>query len=69
MNTSLKRKQTHRYTEQTYGCQAGQGREGWGVWDWQCKLLYIEWISNKVLLYSTRNCIQYPRINHNGKEY
>ena len=35
MNTSLKRKQTHRYTEQTYGCQAGQGREGWGVWDWQ----------------------------------
>ena len=30
MNTSLKRKQTHRYTEQTSGCQAGagQGRMG-----------------------------------------
>ena len=41
--------------------------------DWEfgisrCKLLYIEWI-NKVLLYSTRNYIQYPVINHNVKEY
>ena len=33
------------------------------------KLLYIEWIKNKVLLYSTGNYIQYPVINHNGKEY
>ena len=30
---------------------------------------YIEWINNKVLLYSTGNNIQYPVINHNGKEY
>ena len=29
----------------------------------------LEWIKNKVLLYSTENCIQYPVINHNGKEY
>ena len=34
----------------------------------RCKLLYIEWI-NKGLLYSTGNYIQYPVINHNGKEY
>ena len=34
-----------------------------------CKLLRIEWINNKVLLYSTGNCILYPEINHNGKEY
>ena len=27
------------------------------------------WISNKALLYSTGNYIQYPVINHNGKEY
>ena len=27
------------------------------------QLLYIEWINNKVLLYSTENCIQYPVIN------
>ena len=30
---------------------------------------YREWINNKVLLYSTGNYIQYPGINHNGKEY
>ena len=30
---------------------------------------YMEWINNKVLLYSTENYIQYPMINHNGKEY
>ena len=33
------------------------------------KLLYTEWINSKVLLYSTENYIQYPTINHNGKEY
>ena len=42
--------------------------------DWEfgisrCKLLYIGWINYKVLLYSTGNYIQYPVINHNGKEY
>ena len=42
--------------------------------DWEfgisrCKLLYIEWIHNKVLLYSAGNYIQYPIINHNGKEF
>ena len=35
----------------------------------RCKLLYIEWINSKVLMYSTENYIQYPMINHNGKEY
>ena len=33
------------------------------------KLLYREWINNKGLLYSTRKYIQYPIINHNGKEH
>ena len=42
--------------------------------DWEfgisrCKLLYIGWINSNVLLYSTENYIQYPVINHNGKEY
>ena len=50
-----------------------KGRGGGGL-DWEfgvsrCKLLYIEWINNKVLLYSTWIYIQYPVINHNGKEY
>ena len=35
----------------------------------RCKLLYIECINNRVLLYSTENYIQYPMINYNGKEY
>ena len=35
----------------------------------RCKLLYIEWINNKVLLYSTGNYIQDLVIKHNGKEY
>ena len=44
------------------------------VKDWEFgisrrKLLYIGWIKNKVLLYSTGNYIQYPVANHNGKEY
>ena len=33
------------------------------------KLLYIQWMNNKVLLYSTGNYIQCLVINHNGKEY
>ena len=45
------------------------GRESWEVGVSRCKLLYIEWINNKILLYSTDNYIQYPMINHNGKEY
>ena len=34
----------------------------------RCKLVYIGWINNKVLLFSTRNYVQYPLMNHNGKE-
>ena len=41
---------------------------GLGV-DWElgisrCKLLYIEWTKNKVLLYTREDYIQYPAINH-----
>ena len=41
--------------------------------DWEfgagrCKLLHLEWI-NKVLSHSTGNYIQYPVIDHNGKQY
>ena len=42
-------------------------RVGLGVWISRCKLVYIEWINNRVLLYSTGNYIQYPIIKHNGK--
>ena len=54
--------------EQTCCCQGGGGRGGmeWEFGVSRCKLLYIEWINNKVLLYSTGNYryIQYPVISH-----
>ena len=49
-----------------------EGREGGMDWEYgisRCKLLYIDWINNNVLLQSTENYIQYPVINHNGKVY
>ena len=50
------------------GKRAG-GRIEWETGVSGCKLLCLEWINNTVLLYSTENYIQYPMINHNGKEY
>ena len=50
------------------GLGIGGGME-WEVGVSRCKLLYIGWINNKVLPYSTGNYIRYPMINHNGKEY
>ena len=40
--------------------------------DWEfgisrCKLLHIEWINQKALLYNLGSYIQQPVINHNGK--
>ena len=45
---------------------------GWGEMDWEfgisrCKLVYVEWINNKILMDCTGNYIQYPVINHNGR--
>ena len=49
------------------GVGGGRGME-WEFGISRCKLVYREWIDNKVLLYSTGNYIQSPVINHNGKE-
>ena len=68
MNVPTKQKQAHRHREQTcclsHGV-AGRGmdRDG-GLVD---KLLYSEWIDNKVLWYSTGNYSQSPGIEHDGK--
>ena len=71
MKLSTKQKQTRRHREQICGCQGEGGGGGmeqeFGVS--RCKPIYIEWINNKILLYSTENYIQYPVMNHNGKEY
>ena len=67
MNLSTKQKQTHRHREQTGDCQGGEGFRGgmeWEVGVSRCKLLYIEWVENKILFYSTGDYIQYPVIKH-----
>ena len=69
MNLSMKQKLTHRHREQTFGYQEGGGGMDWEFGISRYKLLYVEWINHKVLQYSTGNYIQYPVINHNGKEY
>ena len=56
------------------GLVVAKGEGSGGGKDWElgisrCKLWHIEWINHKVLLYSTVNYIQYPVINHEGKEY
>ena len=64
-----KQKQTFRHREQTVvnkGEEDGEGME----WDFgisRCKLVYTEWMKNKVVLQSTGNSIQYLEINHNKK--
>ena len=53
-----------------------KGRRGERGMSWEfgvsinrCKLLCLEYINNKVLLYNTGNYMQSPEINHNEKEY
>ena len=81
VSLSMEQKQTHRHREQACGCQGERG----GRWmDWAFgvsgfELLYREWANNKELLYrewvkkyllsSRGNSVQYPVINHSGKEY
>ena len=62
---SIEQKQTE--IENRFMVAKGEGR-GKGL-DWEfgvsrCKPLHIEWLNNKVLLYSTGN---YTGIKHNGK--
>ena len=59
---NLSTEQTPGHREQTEGCQGGGEGLGGGM-EWEVgisrsKLLYIEWINNQALLYSTKNYIQ-----------
>ena len=47
--------------------RVGGGME-WEAGVSRYKHLQIKWINNKALTYSTENYIQYPMINHNGKD-
>ena len=46
-----------------------EGRVELEVWVSRFNLVYVGWINNKILLYSTGNYTQYPIINHNKKDY
>ena len=70
MNLSTKQKQTHRHGEPTCGFQ---GRQGKSEMDWEfgvsrCKPLHLEWISKRVLLYSTGDYIQSLVIEHDRRQ-
>ena len=61
------------YADMKIGLLLLRGKSSGREIEWEfgirrCKLLYIEWINNNILLYSPGNYIQYPEINHNGKE-
>ena len=60
MNLSMKQKENH-------GERIVVAAKGWGLG--RGKLLYTGRVNSKVLLHSTGSYIQYPMINHNGKEY
>ena len=64
--------ETDSQTENRLVVTKGEGVGGSKDWEFgisRCKLSYIGWINNKILLYSIRNYFQYLGINHNGKEY
>lgn len=55
---SMYKTETDSYRKQTYSYQRGGSRRNkLGVGDYSYKLLYIKQISNKDLLYTTRNWI------------
>ena len=61
MNQSTKQRQTHGHREQTVVAKVGAGGRcgmDWGFGVSRCDLLHLEWISNEILLYSTKNYIQ-----------
>ena len=65
---NIPKKQNWRHREQTGCCQEEDMGMEWEAGHSRCKLSDMERIDNEVLLYSTGNYIQYPEINHNGKE-
>ena len=84
MNLSMKDKKNHGHREQTGGCRLGEMEwrilhppsswveDGAGGWLGLADVSFHMWngqINNKVLLYNTENHIQYPMMDHNGKEY
>lgn len=62
MNLPAEQKQTKTQRTDLWLRRGREGERGERDWEFgisRCKLLYIEWINNNVLLYSTGNHIQY----------
>ena len=62
MNLFTKQKLTHRLREQNYGYRGGEGWDEGIVREFgidMYTLLYLKWVANKDLLYSTGNSAQY----------
>jgi len=60
MSLSMKQKQTHRHGDRLMVAKRDMGEKGGVHWEFgisRYKLLYIDWINNKVPLYSTGNYI------------
>ena len=57
MNLLTKQKETHRLRKRTHGCQGEGIVKDFGKVMY--KLLYLKWIANKNLLFSTWNCAQH----------
>ena len=69
MNLFTKQKQTHRHRKQTYGNQRGKvGASSKELGNNIYTLLYIKYLINRDLLYSTGNYTQYSVISCKGKE-
>ena len=72
MNLFTKQKQTQRHGKQTYGYpkqEKGWKRDKLGVWDQQIHTAVYKTDKQQSPTYNSWNYIQYPVIDHNGKEY
>ena len=68
---SMKQNPKHGHREQPGVGHRGEGQGGmeWEVRGSRYNLLHTEQINNKIPLHSKGNYIQYPMINHSGKEH
>ena len=71
MNLPTKQKQFIDIKNTPVTAKGGQGSGKQDRWTGnevgKFKLLYLEWINNKILMHSTGNYTEYPVVNHNGK--
>ena len=63
MNLSKEKKQTHRCENRFMVAKVESGMD-WAFGVSGCKLLHLEWISNKIQQYSTGNYIQWLVMEH-----